>query len=40
MRSIGVSHNGQNLPADLVVRSLDLLDGGAFEALLRGPSNP
>jgi len=34
MRSIGVSHNGAHLPADLVVRSLDLLDSDAFEMLL------
>src|SRR5208337_5315730 len=38
MRSIGVSHNGQDLGADLVVRSLDLLDPGTFEALLQGSS--
>jgi len=40
MRSIGVSHNGQDLSADLVVKSLDLLDPGAFDALLQssGPS--
>lgn len=38
MRSIGVSHNGQRLAADLVVRSLDLLDSDAFELLLQaGP---
>jgi len=36
MRSIGVSHNGRHLPADVVVRSLDLLDANAFEALLEG----
>jgi len=35
MRSIGVSHNGAHLPADIVVKSLDLLDADAFEALLR-----
>src|SRR5208337_1187535 len=34
MRSIGVSHNGKHLPADIVVKSLDLLDSNAFEALL------
>ncbi|MGB8010465.1 MAG: HAD family phosphatase [Terriglobales bacterium] len=34
MRSIGVSPNGKQLPADVVVRSLDLLDSDAFEALL------
>jgi HAD superfamily hydrolase (TIGR01509 family) len=36
MRSIGVSHNGKDLPADVVVRSLDLLDSVAFETLLHG----
>jgi len=36
MRSIGVSHSGQDLGADLVVQSLDLLDPGAFETLLQG----
>jgi beta-phosphoglucomutase family hydrolase len=35
MRSIGVSHNGKTLPADLVVTSLDLLEPDAFDALLR-----
>ncbi len=35
MRSIGVGHNGQHLSADLVVKSLDLLGPGAFDALLR-----
>ena len=34
MRSIGVSHNGNHLPADIVVKSLDLLDSGAFDRLL------
>jgi beta-phosphoglucomutase family hydrolase len=34
MRSIGVSPNGKHLPADVVVRSLDLLDSDAFETLL------
>ena len=34
MRSIGVSPNGKHLPADVVVRSLDLLDSDAFEKLL------
>ena len=40
MRSIGASHNGQHLSADLVVKSLDLLGPGAFDALLQssGPS--
>jgi beta-phosphoglucomutase len=35
MRSIGVSHTGTLLNADLVVASLDLLDDNAFESLLR-----
>src|SRR5271167_185370 len=35
MRSIGVSHTGNHLAADIVVRSLDLLDSDAFETLLR-----
>jgi beta-phosphoglucomutase len=34
MRSIGVSHNGKHLPADIVVQSLDLLDSDAFDELL------
>lgn len=34
MRSIGVSHNGKHLPADVVVQSLELLDSDAFEKLL------
>lgn len=38
MRSIGVSHNGNHLTADLVVQSLDLLDSDAFEKLLQGSS--
>jgi len=33
MKSVGVSHNGKHLPADVVVRSLDLLDRFAFERL-------
>jgi hypothetical protein len=41
MRSIGVSHNGKRLPADVVVQSLDRLDSEAFEKLLgRANSNP
>jgi HAD superfamily hydrolase (TIGR01509 family) len=35
MRSIGVSHNGRHLPADLVVKSLDLLEPDAFDTLLQ-----
>jgi len=34
MRSIGVTHNGKHLPADLVVQSLDLLETDAFDRLL------
>jgi len=34
MKSIGVSQDGKHLPADIVVRSLDLLDANAFNALL------
>lgn len=40
MRSIGVSHDGKHLPADLVVPSLALLDSDAFEILLQGGSRP
>jgi len=36
MRTIGVSHNGAHLPADVVVRSLDLLDSDVFDRLLQG----
>ncbi len=36
MRSIGVSHNGKHLRADIVVQSLDLLDADAFDRLLAG----
>lgn len=36
MRSIGVSHDGKHLPADVVVTSLELLDSDAFERLLEG----
>ena len=34
MKSVGVSHNGKHLPADVVVSSLELLDPQAFERLL------
>lgn len=34
MKSIGLSHNGKHLPADIVVRSLDLLQPDTFEKLL------
>jgi beta-phosphoglucomutase len=37
MRSIGVSHNGKHLPADVVVKSLDLLEPDAFDTLLVRP---
>ena len=40
MRSIGVSHNGQDLGADLAVQSLDLLDPSAFDRLLQGSGPP
>jgi len=40
MRSIGVSRNGKRLPADVVVRSLDLLDSDAFERLVPASSSP
>lgn len=35
MRSIGVSRSGNHLSADLVLRSLDVLDSDAFENLLQ-----
>lgn len=35
MRSIGVSRNGKQLPADIVVWSLDLLAPNAFDTLLQ-----
>jgi beta-phosphoglucomutase len=35
MRSIGVSHDGNCLPADVVVKSLELLGPDAFETLLQ-----
>jgi len=40
MKSIGVAQSGTRLPADITVRSLDLLDANAFDDLLRdgGPS--
>jgi len=34
MKSIGVNRNGNQLPADVVVRSLDLLEANAFDELL------
>lgn len=38
MRSIGVGHNSQHLAADVMVRSLDLLDPDAFDRLV-GPTS-
>ena len=38
MRSIGVSRNGKQLPADVVVQSLELLSPDAFDVLLNGRS--
>jgi hypothetical protein len=38
MRSIGVSRNGKQLPADVVVQSLELLRSDAFDVLLDGRS--
>ena len=35
MKSIGVSQNGKHLPANIVVRSLDLLDTNVFDNLLQ-----
>jgi hypothetical protein len=35
MKSIGVSHNGKDLRADIVVQSLDLLGSDAFDKLLQ-----
>jgi hypothetical protein len=40
MKSIGVSQNGKHLPADIVVRSLNLLDERAFDRLLGNGSMP
>jgi beta-phosphoglucomutase-like phosphatase (HAD superfamily) len=34
MRAIGVSRDGKQLPADVIVQSLDLLPPDAFEMLL------
>ena len=38
MKSIGISHDGKQLPADLVVQSLDQLAPDAFETLLQRDS--
>ncbi len=38
MKSIGVNRNGKQLPADIVVQSLDLLDSDAFDTLLKRDS--
>jgi beta-phosphoglucomutase-like phosphatase (HAD superfamily) len=35
MRSIGISHKGKDLHADVVVKSLEQLEPDAFERLLR-----
>jgi HAD superfamily hydrolase (TIGR01509 family) len=35
MKSVGVSQNGKQLPADIVVQSLELLDENAFDNLLQ-----
>ena len=40
MRSIGVSHNGKHLSADVEVPSLDLLEPDVFEILLQDASCP
>lgn len=40
MHSIGVNRNGKQLPADIVVQSLELLPPNAFEALLTLSSSP
>src|SRR5215470_8815101 len=40
MKSIGVNRNGAHLPADVAVRSLELLDPSAFETLLKGTPLP
>ena len=34
MHCIAVSRSGRHLPADVVVRSLDLLDAGVFDSLV------
>jgi beta-phosphoglucomutase len=38
MHSIGISRNGKQLPADIVVPSLELLSSDAFDVLLDGRS--
>ena len=40
MKSIGVSQNGRHLPADVAVRSLELLDPSTFDRLLGHGSIP
>ena len=40
MKSIGVSQDGKHLPANVGVRSLDLLDENAFDRLLGNASMP
>jgi beta-phosphoglucomutase family hydrolase len=38
MKSIGINRNGKQLPADIVVQSLELLDSDAFDTLLQRDS--
>ena len=38
MRSVGVERNGTNLAADVVVKSLELLEADAFDRLLGSPA--
>ena len=38
MKSLGVNRNGKQLPADMVVESLDLLDSDTFDTLLQPDS--
>ena len=40
MKSIGVRKDGEQLPADIVVRSLDLLDENSFDRLLGNTGEP
>ncbi|HVO60088.1 MAG TPA: HAD family phosphatase [Terriglobales bacterium] len=40
MRSVGVSHNGNELHADVVVESLELLQPDAFDRLLKPAESP
>jgi hypothetical protein len=36
MRSVAVERSGKHLPADIVVKALNLLDGDAFDRLVAG----